>query len=46
MAAPMKNVKNTGKLIFEKTSFLNANEKHEKLITNHPFNYSVSISNA
>jgi len=40
----MKNVKTTGKLVFEKSSFKDPNEKHEQTIQHHVFNYSVSMN--
>lgn len=43
MAAPMKNVSITGKLIFEKSSFLNEQDKHRKCIQEHCLNSSVSV---
>ncbi|XP_053402543.1 ribonuclease P protein subunit p40-like isoform X2 [Mercenaria mercenaria] len=43
MSAPMKNVSPTGKLVFERSSFLNEKGKHRKRIFEHPFNSSVHI---
>jgi hypothetical protein len=43
MSAPMKNASSLGKLVFERSSFLNEKEKHKERIVEHSFNSSVSL---
>ena len=43
MSAPMKKLSSVGKLVFERSSFLNEKEKHSKRIAEHSFNCAVSV---
>ncbi|XP_046552878.1 ribonuclease P protein subunit p40-like [Haliotis rubra] len=43
MSAPFPNASPSGKLVFEKSSFLHKNSRHKKFISEHYFNACVSV---